>query len=350
MQDLTKLERVAKALGALTVSTITGRVNEPVTHIVHKALIDIIPKEVRSAHTRGKCYVVSPEWLLQCMKQNRRVSEAEYRILETDDSIENKAVNETTNNKTAIEQNIQVTEHSDHTLEVQRKPFEIDDSDAEDEELSNQDNLDTTVFEGAMSKDEHSRSESGTEEQHEAQEEDVQDQTEVTKTTRITRATLKIGVDDGVPIPVSDLLNMGTHDEVVSILEKQQPRRLRGKLQGRATSNAISTLSRENTSHSMGSANASFEDTLSGADIFQTATMGKKRSDEGFLFTQTQKPQSQALTYADPEAQRQRLKMIAKLNGQVDVETPLKSAKKTKGSVVQDIIEPRRHTRGRPSL
>lgn len=266
--------------------------------------------------------MVSPEWLNQCRTLKRKLAESGFSAYPTEITTSGR------------KSNIGTKQGQD--TRPRRGPFLMDSEDEGEEmkeatsdifkplvsaQCETVDVTFTTFSEGSILRD-HKENISPRAQSVESTTESISITTKAVTTTAVT-----------------ELLKLGK-EKLSSALDKRK--KPRARLQGRATSN-MSSL--EANFSRASSATSSTEDQSGGATSAE-----KHNNSNGALIQDpdsvppdpTQYPMSQAVSYADPEAQRERRRMIAKLNGVEAVETP--RAVKTR-EVIQDTVTPRRTTR-----
>lgn len=260
------------------------------------------------------CHIVAPEWLYMCQKNLKKVDETLYAL-----NSEDAAPGEKSSKKVLV---------SRPNSKPRRAPFEVDDS---EEEI-----VDKQIAESRNANQSSSSTILATKQGGLAQ--------STVATDDIAKPMANVAKN--VKPAITELLKLGI-DKISSALDK--PKKPRGKLQGRATSNmsALSEMkqnSRENSfsTSSLGGSISVSDGSLKRRDSGESSS-GASGGVEGFNFTQFP-PQSQVVSYADPEAQRERKRMIDKLNGLETSDAPGKYVE-VKGTVVQDAYNTKRTTR-----
>lgn len=295
---------LANSLGARVVDSFPGSDIEHLTHFIHTTENSgVILDDYKAAKAVSGCYIISPAWLHKCQELGVRVDESLY-------SLQEKKVTACIGSTSCCH-----TEDpsEEETVEPQlpsrgnRKPFEIDDSEAEDSDTGNLDDLgNKDLFCGSPD-------------------------------SPVLQDTTK---SDSLPVvnkPVlTDFLKFGI-DKLSTVLDK--PRKTRGRLQGKATSNMCS-----GESSTTGAENQSLES----ADLLALRGRAGAILDTGgrssTLYSSQVLPQSQAVSYEDAEAQMERKKIMAKLDGVEAMDTP-PNFKRGRGAVVQDTYRVRRSAR-----
>lgn len=265
------------------------------------------------------CQIVSPDWLYRCRASKVKVDGGAYSL-----------------NAQSTEQGVKLKTNGSETLKLgHRDPFEVDDSDqdASNSEVSNGLNHFKPLV-GPISKTGGSRNTSNTS----------------NTSTAIADGNMEDKVGQlAVPNAVSkkpaltEFLKLGI-DKLSTALDK--PKKPRGRLRGKATSNMSAfpdIAASSNTDHKT-SSEATESLLQQGDSLRNRAPPVASASDTSSYYTQLP-PQSQALSYADPEAQMERKRMMAKLDGVEGSETPVRPSKEVRGAVVQDTHGMRRSTR-----
>ncbi|KAI5811023.1 BRCT domain-containing protein [Peziza echinospora] len=308
------LKRISRKLGATVNPTITEHYPN-VTHYI--TMSGVLSPQHEIAKGISGCHIVTPEWLYMCQKNLKKVDETLYAL-----NSEDATSGEKSSKKVLV---------SRPNSKPRRAPFEVDDSEeqSEDIQIAESRNVNRSSSSTILATKEGGLPQSAV------------------ATDDIAKPMANVAKN--VKPAITELLKLGI-DKISSALDK--PKRPRGKLQGRATANmsALSEAkanSRENSfsTSSLGGSIALSDGSLKRRDSGESSNASGASGDvEGFGFTQFP-PQSQVVSYADPEAQRERKRMIDKLNGLEASDTPGKSAKEVKGTVVQDAYSTKRTTR-----
>ena len=267
------------------------------THFIHTtenpgAILD----DYKAAKAISGCHIISPAWLHKCQELKARVDEGLYCLQE---------------GKVAADIGSELCCHLEGLSEIEpqlpsrgnRKPFEIDDSEAEDSDTGNLEDL--------GNKNPHFES---------------PDPPALEGTTKSDNLTV-------VNKPVlTEFLKFGI-DKLSTVLDKPKTR---GRLKGKATSNMCS---REN------STTAAENGSLESADLLaQSCAILDTGGRSNTLYLTQVLPQSQAVSYEDAEAQMERKKIMAKLDGVEAMDASPNSIRK-RGAVVQDAYRIRRSAR-----
>ncbi|RPB29758.1 hypothetical protein L211DRAFT_40370 [Terfezia boudieri ATCC MYA-4762] len=319
-----ELKSLARSLGAIVVDKFSRTDSDLLTHLVHVINgSEVTSREYRVAKTISGCYIVSPVWLRISKELKQKPNEKDYPPT----SPEGEEGQLKLNNKPGREfgkasQKDLLT--SDSLPKQRRNPFEVDDSEAEASDYGGLRDLD--VFKGLCPGFPGLVGSMG--------ESDVSAKVPVTTTKPALTEILRFGID-----------------KLSTALDK--PRKPRGRLQGKATSNmsvfpdvAVSiedSTGSPNMAASLLLQEGSFKSRESSV---VSGISGPRSAADGSLYLTQLPPQSQAVSYADPEAQMERKRMMAKLDGVESVDTP---AKVSRGAVVQDTYRIRRSARNQQS-
>lgn len=284
------------------------------THFVHVINgSEVTSREYRAAKTISGCYIVSPVWLEMSKKLKQKQNEKDYPPT----SPEGEEGQLKLNNKLPWEAGKAAKKNlltSDSLPKQRRNPFEVDDSEAEasDHGGLNDLNVSKGLCPGLVG---------------------VLGQSDVSAKAPIT--TTK-------PALTEILI-----DKLSTALDK--PRKPRGRLQGKATSNMSAfpdvAVSREDSTGSTNTAVSLLlqeESFKSRESSVVSKISGPRNTTDSSLYLTQLPPQSQAVSYVDPEAQMERKRMMAKLDGVEAVDTP---PKESRGAVVQDTYRIRRSAR-----
>ena len=269
------------------------------THFIHNtenpgAILD----DYKAAKAISGCHIISPAWLHKCQELKARVDEGLYSLQE---------------GKAAADIGSELCCHPEDPSEIEpqpqlpvksnRKPFEIDDSEAEDSDTGNLEDL--------GNKNPHFGSSDSPA---------LEDTTKSDSLTVVNKPVL------------TEFLKFGI-DKLSTVLDKPKTR---GRLKGKATSNMCS---RENSTTGAENGNLESADLLArSCAILDTG--GRSNT----LYLTQVLPQSQAVSYEDAEAQMERKKIMAKLDGVEAMDASPNSIRK-RGAVVQDAYRIRRSAR-----
>ena len=287
------------------------------THLVHVINgSEVTSREYRVARTISGCYIVSPVWLKMSKELKQKPDEKDYPPTSPEGEEEQLKLN----NKPPRESG-KATKKDLLTLDSlpkqRRNPFEVDDSEAEASDHGGLRDLDVPKgrspgLVGVLG------------------ESYVSAKVPLTTTKPALTEILRFGID-----------------KLSTALDK--PRKPRGRLQGKATSNMSAfpdvVVSIEDSTGSTNMAASLLlqeESFKSRESSVVSGISGPRNATESSLYLTQLPPQSQAVSYADPEAQMERKRMMAKLDGVEAVDTP---PKVTRGAVVQDTYRIRRSAR-----
>ena len=290
------------------------------THLVHVINgSEVTSREYRVAKTISGCYIVSPVWLKMSKELKQKLNEKNYPPT----SPEGEEGQLKLNNKPPRESGKATKRDlltSDSLPKQRRNPFEVGDSEAE---ASDHGGLcDINDSKGPCPGSPGLVGVLG--------ESDVSAKVPVTTTKPALTEILRFGID-----------------KLSTALDK--PRKPRGRLQGKATSNMSAfpdvAVPIEDSTGSTNTAASLLlqEESFKSRESFVVSDIsGPRTASDGSLYLTQLPPQSQAVSYADPEAQLERKRMMAKLDGVEAVDTP---PKVSRGAVVQDTYRIRRSAR-----
>ncbi|KAF8477224.1 BRCT domain-containing protein [Kalaharituber pfeilii] len=329
-KNVAELKAIASSLGATVVDNFSESNTELLTHLIHvEAANQETSKEYKVAKAMAGCLVVSPEWLYECKSSRRKIDEKDYPPTFEHITELNAAL--------SIDPVVKTLQASSLTRS-RRDPFEVEDREQEE--------IDTGVSVVSAETEPLNRNLTTL----------LSDSVSTGNENSVSAAAIATVTSNTTSKPViTEFLKFGI-DKLSNVLDK--PRKSRGKLQGRATSNMSAipdlAMSRENSiasnnetrrSDTANSPQINGSSTNLGALSSASGTSQRRNEDGCALFLTQLPPQSQAVSYADPDAQMERKKMIAKLNGLDAVESPVKQMTEPKGVVAQDAYRIRRSTR-----
>jgi len=286
------------------------------THFVHAINgSEVTSREYRVAKTISGCYIVSPVWLKMSKELGRKLNEGDYPPASPEGEEEQLRLNNKPSKESgkATKKDILT---SDSLSKQRRNPFEVDDSGGEAEASDHGSLHDPGVSKGPC-----------------------------TGFIRVLGGTAQAPVAATKPA-LTEILKLGI-DKLSTALDK--PRKRRGRLQGKATSNMSVfpdvVVSREDSTGSTNTASSHLlqeESLKSRESSVVSGVSGPRSATDCSLYLTQPPPQSQALSYADPEAQMERKRMMAKLDGVEAADMP---PQESRGAVVQDTYRIRRSTR-----
>lgn len=318
-----ELDSVARSLGASVIDSFTLDDMVPITHLIHssKASQDTT-EDFKIASAIDGCHIVSPDWLYKCKELGKVVDERAYFLTTAlSASLEMGFVNDSPKSLPPVNA-MELQMSPEPEVEAERKKLGVD-VEREDEAgvlpHGNGDGLDA-IYQGRNPEPTPPTS---------APVPTLPLALGVRKPSlsvqpNESRETLELpgALEKKAPGSIGDILGKLGKGELTSAMEKRK--RPRGKLQGRATSNlSYNNFSRASSvdSSRAGSAPPSQQ----GREVKELKDMnapGKQRELE-------LPAPSQAIRYADPEAEKERKSVRAKLSGDtIETETP----KPTRGS------------------
>lgn len=318
------------------------------THLVHVTnASEKTSKEFRVAKTISGCYIVSPVWVQKCQEDKKKVDEKAYPPAYQQKVGEKMKPNEETATKHPSQsQKSLIT--SESLAKGRRNPFEIDDSEEEGSDEGKSDNLRRSK--APQFRPPKSSKEVGNLEDTESS---IDGSVATKEVSNLEETESSIDFSVATKTGFTEILKFGI-DKLSTALDK--PRKPRGRLRGKATTNMSVfpdvAMSRENSALSTENGRSELADPLllrEGSDKSKASVhsglSGPRNETNCSLYLTQSPPQSQAVSYADPEAQLERKKMMAKLDGVEAVDTPAKTMKESRVAVVQDTYRVRRSTR-----
>jgi hypothetical protein len=291
------LNEIAESLGAIVVKTFSSNDRIPITHFVYSPQApQDLPDDLRVAKLVNGCQVVSPDWLYQCKQSGKRADEGAYPVVELNQKLEVNIAEDDLPGPKGVNK---LPDAMGEDLDACRMPPPIDDQ----------------ALQAIVG---------------------LEKQAPTPPTSSLTPAppslpkgssSISISSRGSTEPPdrrsiVGEILGKLGKETITSAMDKR--RRPRGRLQGRASSN-MSTYS--------------------------NGSQGERAIRE--LDPNTPNKQdmelpmpSQEISYADPEAEKERKTVRAKLRGNTTVETP-KVTKKVKTAVDVEVTSARRRGRRR---
>lgn len=329
-----ELNSVAKSLGASVVESFSPDDMVPITHLIHSSKTPRdTTKDFKLATATDGCHIVSPDWLFKCEKSGRAVDEKAYPpIIESTRGLEMDFMDDSSSSLSPVN-TMEPHTPSDAKVKIERKRPEVnweeDDIGILPPEEDGGGDLDT-IYQpprnpeptppisapgltlplplplGARQKPPRS----------------VQPAPD-----RIRRTPEPPDLSgEKVPASIGNILGKLGKGELTTAMDKR--RKPRGKLQGKATSNLSSYSSFSRASSVSSSLAGSIPPSQQGNG--PTVKHPKRKDANMQEKHEAELPApSQAIRYEDPEAERERRSVRAKLSGDTfGVETP----KSTKGA------------------
>lgn len=300
----------------------------PITHLIHSSKTPRdTTKDFKLANATDGCHIVSPDWLFKCEKSGKMVDEKAYPpIIAPSRGLEMDFTNDSSSSLSPVN-TMELEMPSEPKIKVERKRLEVngeDDDEAgilppdEDED----DDFDTIYQPPRNPGPSPPTSASGStlplllgtrQDSHPS----VQSASgEVCGTPEPPDTS-----GGKVPISISNILGKLGKGELTTAMDKR--RKPRGKLQGKATSNlsSYSNFSRASSVSSSRAGSVPPSQQGNGPEV-----KNPKRKDPNTLNKQYEveiPAPSQAIRYEDPEAEKERKSVRAKLSGDAFmVETP----------------------------